>query len=362
MKKQLMKAAMFGDIHFGRKANSAIHNQDCLNFVTWFCEQVKIQECDHILFMGDWFESRATIGVDTIDFSIEAAEALDALGIPVFFIIGNHDMHHKTSRNVNSPVMFRNLKNFKLITKPTIEKTIGESGSVLMPYMIHEEYKALKKYLKYENWFGHLELSGFYLTGVYKIKMKDAPTAASLKGPKNIYSGHYHGRQEQKNVCYIGNPFGFDLSDKNDFEKGMAVHDHTNNTRSFVNWTDGPRYHELPLSELIEKVEADTKSKLFTENDTINAIEDIGLDFELHTKYNKEFKEKYNLRGFSIKKENVMLEALKQEVDEDVVELDLEEDKNYSTTDLVRMMLEKPLDKDIDSKMLLKIYEGAKTK
>jgi hypothetical protein len=35
-----MKFALLTDIHFGKKNNSAIHNQDCVDFIEWFEEQV----------------------------------------------------------------------------------------------------------------------------------------------------------------------------------------------------------------------------------------------------------------------------------------------------------------------------------
>ena len=38
---KMNKAACFTDIHWGRKNNSELHNQDCLRFVEWFCGEVK---------------------------------------------------------------------------------------------------------------------------------------------------------------------------------------------------------------------------------------------------------------------------------------------------------------------------------
>lgn len=50
---QLLKAAVFTDIHFGAKGNSDEHNTDCLNFVSWFCEQVRNDPLiDHVFFFG----------------------------------------------------------------------------------------------------------------------------------------------------------------------------------------------------------------------------------------------------------------------------------------------------------------------
>lgn len=49
----LRKTAAFTDLHLGKKANSEQHNQDCLNFVDWFVEQVQKEgDVDNIFFFG----------------------------------------------------------------------------------------------------------------------------------------------------------------------------------------------------------------------------------------------------------------------------------------------------------------------
>ena len=48
------RAAVFTDIHFGKKSDSEQHNLDCVAYIDWFCEQVKVHQCDTIIFMGDW--------------------------------------------------------------------------------------------------------------------------------------------------------------------------------------------------------------------------------------------------------------------------------------------------------------------
>ena len=35
------KVACFTDIHFGLKSNSAVHNQDCEDFVDWYIAKAK---------------------------------------------------------------------------------------------------------------------------------------------------------------------------------------------------------------------------------------------------------------------------------------------------------------------------------
>jgi len=96
---KLNKAAAFTDIHHGKRANSERHNQDCTDFVDWFCEQVKQDpEIDHIFFLGAWFENRNAINISTLNYSYRNAKKINQLDLPVYYIVGNHDLYHKYSR------------------------------------------------------------------------------------------------------------------------------------------------------------------------------------------------------------------------------------------------------------------------
>ena len=64
MTTKLKKASMMTDIHFGRKSNSEQHNQDCLDYIDWFCAKVKKdKKIDHVMFLGDWHENRSALKV-----------------------------------------------------------------------------------------------------------------------------------------------------------------------------------------------------------------------------------------------------------------------------------------------------------
>lgn len=89
----LKRAANFTDIHFGARADSIQHNEDCLKYLDWVCDTVKSDgEIDHINFLGDWFQQRNSININTNWMSYEGARKLNALGLPIFFLIGNHDL------------------------------------------------------------------------------------------------------------------------------------------------------------------------------------------------------------------------------------------------------------------------------
>jgi DNA repair exonuclease SbcCD nuclease subunit len=247
------RTACFTDIHWGCRGNSEVHNDDCQRFIDWFCELVKSDpEIDSIAFLGDWYESRSAINTSTLNYSHKAAKQLNELGLPVYFIIGNHDLYHKNTRKVYAPITFGEFSNFIVINEPTEVPELGD-GSFLCPYLFHHEYPTIKEQYKHlPVWFGHFEFMGFVITG-QNHKMLTGPNPLDFATQRRVFSGHFHKRQTMGNVTYIGNTFPTNYSDSGDNARGAAVYDHDTDTLTTHDWLECPKYQRVLLSDLIEK-------------------------------------------------------------------------------------------------------------
>ena len=109
------KAAVFTDIHFGLKSNSLQHNQDCANFVDWFIEQAKKENCETCFFLGDYNHHRASINIHTLQFGLQALEKLSQAFDQVYFIPGNHDLYYRDRRDIHSVAWAKHLPRVKII-------------------------------------------------------------------------------------------------------------------------------------------------------------------------------------------------------------------------------------------------------
>lgn len=241
------KVAMFTDIHFGKKGNSIMHNQDCLDFVAWYCQKVREEGgVTHAIFMGDWFENRNAVNVLTMNYAHEALKQLNALGIPVIIIIGNHDLYHRENRKVFSTRVFEDLQNITLVSEPTVI-----DGMLICPYLFKNEYPMLAQYSKIKYWFGHFEFRNFVITGTDRV-MDHGPDHTLFSAPKYIFSGHFHKRQVRDNVIYIGNTFPMDYGDQGDDERGMAFLNTETEEVWFENWEDCPTFRKVRLSKILD--------------------------------------------------------------------------------------------------------------
>lgn len=317
----LNKAAVFTDIHWGRKNNSELHNQDCLRFIKWFCEEVKTnKEVDHIIFTGDWFEQRSAINSLTLDYAYKGALLLKELNLPIYFIVGNHDLYYRNSRDVCSTNFFESL-DFNLIKdEPLYFEELGEKGTLLCPFLFEEEYPKLAKFFHVPVWFGHFEFKGFVVTGETK-KLDHGPDPKEYSKPKRIFSGHFHKRQTQGNIIYIGNTFPADFSDANDLERGMMIYTYDTDNVKFIDWPDCPSYINVKLSQL-----AKNPGDLLRKDAIVRCVVDKDINYNQSVKLKERLVSKYKLREISLEETSEQQDALEDTEIEDLSNLDTVDD------------------------------------
>lgn len=347
--KLLTKTAAFTDVHFGRKANSETHNQDCLNFLQWFCDQVRSDpSIDNLMFLGDWNENRNALNINTLNYSYRGAKMLNELGLPIFFVIGNHDLYHRHTRAIHSVIPFNEFRNFVLIEEPTIVDFIAER--VLMcPYLFHDEYPSLVRYRKIPFWAGHFEFKGFMVTG-NGVEMPTGPEHQLFSGPDYIVSGHFHKRQAKDQVVYIGNAFPMDFGDAGDFGRGMMTYDHATKEMLFHDWPECPKYIKTSLTSILDKT-----VKLYPDS-RVKCLVDVPITFEESTALKQSFTEKHKLREFTLEESPEIRAALS----DTKAPIDWEENKLASIDELVEQMLREISSEHINNETLVGLYKDLK--
>ena len=337
---ELKKGLLFTDIHWGRKQNSDEHNNHCMQFIDFVCTNAPNHSIDHIIFLGDWYEHRNAVNISTLNWAYRGAKKLNELGVPIYFIVGNHDMYTKINREMYSTIEYNEFKNFIVVDKILHAPEIG-NGSLVCPYLLHDEYSQINKY-NVENAYGHFEFNGFVLTGETR-KFEGGHDHSEFKKLKRIFSGHFHKRQVTDQVTYIGNTFPMDFSDANDVNRGFAIHDHVNDTVSFVDWEQGPRYIYTSLSEIINNtVEIPMGAN-------IECVSDVSIEYSKMLELSKSISELYSLSSLKITEP-------KTDIDMDinpVTELDM---KTLNIHDYIIDMLLSIDSPNIDTSLLVKVY------
>lgn len=349
MKNNLSKAAVATDAHWGAKSNSELHNQDCIRYFEWFCENVrKDPTITHVNFLGDWFETRSAINISTLNYAYKGAQMLNDLELPVFFIVGNHDLYHRHTRDVHSIHPYSNLSNFVIIDKPTVID-IGDDKALYCPYLFHEEYQSLHVHDDIPTWWGHFEFKGFVITG-YNTTMTTGPDPDQFKSPKRIFSGHFHKRQVLNNITFVGNIFPTNFSDAGDNERGMMVYDHVKDNVTFINWDECPKYTKSKLTAIL-----DGKVKIHP-NSRVKCVVDVPISFQESTALRQKMIADYNLREFSMEESREKEEVLSDTESE--IDVDTEDSAEIGTIDeMVIQMLSEISSDLIDNELLIEQYK-----
>lgn len=346
--KQLNKIALFTDYHVG-KTRDTFYTTTTLEYMEWFCNLVRSDSSiDSIGFLGDWHESRNNIHIDTLNLSFQLISQLDSLGLPIYFVVGNHDLFNRQSRDTHSCVFFSKFANVNVISQPQIFPEFT-GNALFSPYLFHGEYDYSLTKKPAKHLLGHFEFKDFVITG-YNVKMDHGPDCTQFSDYQNILSGHFHKRQHQNNVQYIGNTFCTSFADANDNNRGACVYQFDTGKATFHNWAGGPQYVKTTLSALA----AGKVGTTLTDKTLIRCIADTPITYEEHTQLKQMFLKEYGVKSVHIEEDKKATKDLISETLPGVTQDDLAK----STVDeLVHKMLSQVEVDKIDNKLLVEIYK-----
>jgi DNA repair exonuclease SbcCD nuclease subunit len=331
------KAALCTDLHWGLKSNSLQHNTDCDNFIDWFIDCAKTNGCETGFFLGDWHNHRASINLQTLQFSVRALEKLSRTFSTFYFVPGNHDLYYRDRRDIHGAEWAKHIDNIVIVND-----WFKEGDVVIAPWLIGDEHNKISK-MKTKYMFGHFELPHFKMNAM--VEMPDHGTIKNehFKNIGEVYSGHFHLRQQKNNINYIGNCFPHNFADAGDDNRGCTI----------IEWGKKPEYHAWPgqpsyrvynLSTVIDQADQLLKPKMH-----VRVHLDIEISYEEATFIKDTFVNKYNLR------EMALLPNKKSALEDDLSPGDV---KFESVDQIVTDQITKIESEFYDSKLLLKIYQA----
>lgn len=331
------KVACFTDIHVGLKGNSLLHLQDCEEFVDWFIKEAKSAGCESCIFLGDWHHNRNSINLITLDTSIRCLEKLGQAFDQFFWFPGNHDLYYKDKRDVHSSAFGKHIPGVTVVDGV---QTIDDV--TLVPWLVGDEWKNISK-IKSKYMFGHFELPLFYMNAMVQMPDHGELQAAHFHHQDFVFSGHFHKRQNQDKIWYIGNTFPHNFADTWDDERGMMILE-WGGQPEFRTWPDAPKYRTLKLSKLIDEKDSILKSKMYLK---VNL--DIDVSYEEANFLKETFIADYDIREISLIQDRVTLTG----TNEDATDSNFESVDQIVTEQLVNINSEQ-----FDQKVLLDIYNN----
>jgi DNA repair exonuclease SbcCD nuclease subunit len=227
------------------------------NIEGWFREffipliSKEYREGDVLVHCGDVFDSRQSINLFIMNQGISIFEDIADI-MPVYMIVGNHDIFMKSSNSINSLKVFRNHPEIYVFEEPQMVQ-FGPRTALMMPWRDgpEEEAKVLENPAYTADLvFCHTDIRGFTFNKMQKVE--EGTAVETFNRFKRVYSGHIHWSQQFKNVRMLGSPYELTRSDSGNTKSVWLLDLETLEERSFPN-TYSPKFVRYKLSWLIEQ-------------------------------------------------------------------------------------------------------------
>ena len=330
------KAAVFTDLHLGLKGNSKVHNQDCEDFVDWYIDQAKKNNCETGIFCGDWNHNRNSLNLTTMDTGIRLLEKLGEAFDKFYMFAGNHDLYYKDKRDIKSTEFARHIPGITVIDQMMVQDDVA-----LVPWLVEDEWRKVPK-LKAKYLFGHFELPSFYMNAMVQMPDHGELKSEHFENQEYVFSGHFHKRQKQGKIHYIGNAFPHNYADTWDDERGMMILDRENDAEPvYLNWENCPKYRTVKLSQLIDEQETLIKPNMY-----LRVTLDIDVTYEEATFVKETFIQQYGCREITLIPQKQMEE----------ISTDLDISQFESVDQIVSKEIAAIDTESYDKKLLLDIY------
>ena len=224
-----MKVYMITDTHFGIYLNNLdkwmnMMESTFYNYVIPYLKE-NAKPGDVLIHLGDLFDNRTSLPIIIINKVEKILKEISDI-LPMHIMVGNHDLWNKGSNEVNSVRMFSYMNKNITVYENTTTIDINGQKLVLMPWvekrldMIKELNSNPGDYL-----FCHSDLNGcrMHLNSVAH-RNADKIDVEHFGGYKDVFSGHIHITQQNKNFRFIGSLYQMDRNDTGD-QKGITILD-----------------------------------------------------------------------------------------------------------------------------------------
>ena len=234
-----MKIALIADTHFGVRNDSQIFQKYFDKFLdNVFFPELDERDINTLIHLGDLVDRRKYINYVTLN-SVRRnfIYRLGDLGIDTHIIVGNHDTYYKNTNEVNAINELFSTYEGKAepwIYHNPVTKNFDGLDICLMPWICGQNYNECMDELENTNaqiLIGHLEVNGYTMfPGSVCVHGFEREIFAKFD---RVYSGHFHYKNGDSTITYLGTPWELMWSDYGD-RKGCYIFDTDTRTTEFI--------------------------------------------------------------------------------------------------------------------------------
>ena len=222
-----MKLPIICDTHFGFKNDSLVFREYFDRFFKdIFFPYLDANNIKELIHLGDLMDRRKYVNFETLKFIRENfIQELQKRQITMHIILGNHDVYYKNTNLVNSvKELFGDHESIRLYEKFEDASVAGFMFAML-PWICPDNQNEFDSFVQKSSStvaIGHLELQGFEV--LRGIRSEEGMNKNILEKFENVYSGHFHQKNDDGHVYYLGTQYDMTFADV-DERKGFHVFD-----------------------------------------------------------------------------------------------------------------------------------------
>jgi hypothetical protein len=256
----------------------------------------------------------------------------------VYFIPGNHDLYYRDKRDVQSVEWAKHLSNVRICND-----WFSSGDVVIAPWLVGDDHKRIPK-LNARYMFGHFELPHFYMNAMVQMPDHGDVKQDSFGHIEHVFTGHFHKRQTQKNITYVGNCFPHNYADAGDDARGMMTME-WGKAPEYHSWPNQPRYRVHTLSDLLSRTD-----ELLLPDMHVRVNLDVDISYEEATFIKETFINTYKLREITLIPQKFVGEEISYDTQGNIM---------FESVDtIVTNQLTNIDSKQYDPKILLGIYQN----
>jgi DNA repair exonuclease SbcCD nuclease subunit len=220
-----MKIAIINDTHFGARGDSQLFFDHFIKFFEdVFFPYIKENNIDTVIHAGDLMDRRKFVNFNILNqVRTKFIDRLRDEGVELHCILGNHDIYYRNTNMINSiRELFNN--DLNLYEEPTVVNFDG-LDIALLPWVNKENHDQSIDFIKTASapiLIGHLELQGYDV--MRGVKYDGGMNPKIFERYEQVFTGHFHCRQEHGNIYYMGTQYQITFADLNE-TKGFHVYD-----------------------------------------------------------------------------------------------------------------------------------------
>lgn len=260
------------DTHFGYKNDNEMWLSDFngyFNDVLIPLMKKEYKEGDILVHLGDVYDNRSTVGLNTICDTINIFNELSGIFNDIRIIVGNHDIYNKSSNDITSIRIIERIPNIKVYDKPVVEEIDGKK-ILFHPWVNNiEDERELLASVNVDYIFGHLDVNGCSLNEKGSRSMSANSVDSKDFKESLVYAGHIHKKQDYKKVHYVGSPYQMKRGEIGD-SCGITVLDLKTGKTLFYENTYSARFKDYSIYEILDKTVGDLKTEWKNKFVTLN--------------------------------------------------------------------------------------------